>query len=106
MVTILRFTVTTKEQMASFPKASVKVYVTVVGPRLKELPENAVDTRLTARPESSVAVGSTHVTTALEAPTAAVTAWLGGQLLMTGGVLSTTWPEGQSQKKKENRQNY
>ena len=62
--------------------------MTVVEPILKEVPGDAFETRVTAVPELSVAVGSVQLTTALLAPTAAVTSWLPGQLEMTGAVLS------------------
>lgn len=61
-------TVTTNAQVALFPEPSVKVYVTVVSPRLKLAPGLRVLMEVGTTPELSVADGTLHVATALLAP--------------------------------------
>lgn len=72
-----------------FPLASANIYKTVVVPTLNEDPGICdLDCKETV-PDRSVAVGSTHETTAELLPRGAVTDWLAGQPWIVGGVLSS-----------------
>ena len=61
-------TVTVNVHVTWLPERALNVYVTVVTPRLKLEPDEAVDWRLTVDPELSVAVGSIQVAMAPLAP--------------------------------------
>ena len=80
-------TVTLNPQVAVFPDGSAKLYVTKVVPTGNDDPGVWLFTNLL---ESSDAVGSSHVTMVTVAcPVATVTEISAGQLLITGGVVST-----------------
>ena len=67
-MTFIPVTVIVKEAVAELEEASTAVYVTIVSPIEKVDPELWLDVKLT-EPELSLAVGSDHVTTAVDEAT-------------------------------------
>ena len=81
-------TVIVKEQIAALPASSLNVYTMVVVPTEKESPGLAVDVDVGITPESSVAVGSVHVTATASPFSVVWTVMSPGQPVMTGPVSS------------------
>ena len=82
-------TVTVKLAVATFPAASVAVYVTVVVPNPNTSPELCVLVKVTAV-QLSLAAGAVQVTAASHVPASLPTVMLEGIAAITGSVLSTT----------------
>ena len=80
-------TVTVKEAVIWFEEASATEYVTTVLPMEKADPEDALDVSV-AEPELSLAVGSSHDTTAVAKPVPVLTVVSDGIADMVGTSLS------------------
>ena len=83
------FTVTWKAAVLRFPDTSTAVYSTVVVPTPKSDPGGWLEVKVEI-PQSSDAVGSSHVTIAPQTPRSEFEAIGAGRLLMTGGIESAS----------------
>ena len=66
------------------------MYVTVVVPRLKGVPDALLGVRLVTVPQLSVAEGGVQLTTAVQSPGSVFTVMFDGQSVITGPSLSMT----------------